>query len=192
MSQIKIKMLLCFSLLATFVCGTMNCDKNSAGDEIFYTFTDWNRSLMDSINVSFSIDSVFKPVSCGMDRFDDSRKCYAFGHKDCKITINYWIIPKAVAPTLELFTKWSETRIIQIREVYPERGIKQPKRIEADALDGMMIESSEPGLRAVNYVGHNKEMYMSFDIRLETSDTTMNAYDILLSLVESISIQKKK
>ena len=79
----------------------------------------------------------------------------------------------------------------QIEDAYPERKILEPKLLRIGMFDAVVIESSALNHSSINFVGYNKAMYMDFDINVETEDQKLDGMDILLLLVNSISIQRK-
>lgn len=176
-------------LLTGLICCFLNCDKYSTSDRDYYSFREWNSSLGDSLIVTFSIDTIFKPVSSGMDCFDEGDPCHTFGNYNTKISMNYSTYPKR--NVFESLAERGEIKTWQIRDAYPEQSISRPKITKLGMLDGVMVESSSSNFHLVDYAGYNKEMYMWFDIKVKSRDTTLDVKNILLSLVRSISIHKK-
>ncbi len=169
-----------------FNCGTqLNSSRKTQ-----YTFIEWNSTLQDSLRISFSIDSIFKPGPKGITCSDDGSSCYVFKSDSCEITMNQWILFKEY-PRKSLETM-GESFKIKLKGAFPEAVIQEPEIISSTMLKGIMTESTVADRYIIGYHGVNEEMFLDFNIQLISLDSKKNYKDILLSLINSMSIQRKE
>jgi len=164
----------------------INCGNYSVNDKKTYSFIEWNPYLKDSIKTTFLLDSTFAPSPHGITCFDDGSTCHVFDYNSCKITINYGPFTKG---PINSSKHAGEGHINKIMDAYPNAKISQQKIFKSGMLEGVMTESVISDLYRIDYDGCNEEMLMAFNIHLEAKDRQLNYSDIVVSLINSISIE---